>query len=77
MPGMLDSSDEGKRVVTKDGDTVGEITEVQGDEAHVTPESGLTDSIRQRLGMEDDSDTYVLRESEIDTSSDDEIRLNN
>lgn len=77
MAGMFDSSDEGKRVVTKDGDTVGEITEVRGDEAHVTPESGLADSIRQRLGMEDDSDTYVLRESEIDTHSDDEIRLRN
>lgn len=75
MEGPFDSSDEGKRVVTKDGDTVGEIREVQGDEAHVKPDSGLADSIRQRLGMEDDSDTYVLQQSEIDTHSDDEIRL--
>ncbi|NIB98549.1 PRC-barrel domain containing protein [Halobacterium sp. R2-5] len=77
MAGMLDSSDEGKRVVTQDGDTIGEVRDVQGEEAHVTPEPGLTDSVRQRLGMDDDSDTYVLDESEIDATSEDEIRLQN
>jgi len=77
MAGMFDSNDEGKRVVTKDGDTIGTVREVQDDQAHVETDSGLAESIRQRLGMDDDSDTYVLREDDVDTHSDDEIQLRN
>ncbi|WP_336035056.1 hypothetical protein [Halobacterium yunchengense] len=77
MVRAFDSSDEGKRVVTKDGDTIGKITQVQGDEAHVEPERGLADSIRQRLGMGDkDDEMYVLAHDEVDSISENRVRLN-
>lgn len=70
------SSDKGKSVVTSDGDKIGRVERVEGDEAHVKPESGLADSIRQRLGMGDSSEEmYVLNHSEVATFSDDEIHL--
>lgn len=76
MARPLRSSDEGKEVVSSDGDRIGRIERVEGDEAHVKPESGLTDSIRNRLGMGDDDETmYVLNHSEIATIGDDEVHL--
>lgn len=72
------SSDKGKRVVTNDGDEIGRVADVDGDEAHVTPESGLADSIRKRLGMDENPDEmYVLNNSEVATFADDEIHLRN
>lgn len=71
------SSDEGKRVVTSDGDNIGKVRQVSGDEAHVKPKRGLADSIRQRLGMGDQEDTYVLDHDEVASITDDEIRLKN
>jgi sporulation protein YlmC with PRC-barrel domain len=69
------SSDEGKRVVTSDGDNIGKVRRVNGDEAHVRPKGGLADSIRQRLGMGSDEDMYVLNHDEVDSITDDEIKL--
>lgn len=70
------SSDRGKRVVTGDGDTVGEIDRIDDNEAHVKPDSGLADTIRQRLGWADESeDVYVLDNSRVQSFSDDRVRL--
>lgn len=72
------SSDEGKEVVSSDGDKIGKVERVQGDEAHVKPEAGLADSIRKRLGMDEGSEKmYVLKHSEVATFGDDEIHLRN
>lgn len=72
------SSDEGKTVVSTDGDEIGTVERVQGDEAYVKPESGLGESIRRRLGIGDDTEEmYVLDHSEVATFADDEIHLRN
>lgn len=78
MARPFNSSDKGKDVVTSEGDKIGRVEEVAGDEAHVSPESGLADSIRRRLGMKDDpEELYVLDQSEVATFGDDEIHLRN
>jgi hypothetical protein len=41
---------EGMKVMTSDGDEVGRIESIRGDTAHVKPETGLSESIRRRLG---------------------------
>ncbi len=77
MARQFKSSDKGKRVVTKDGDRIGTIDEIDGNEAHVKPKRGLADSIRQRLGMESETDMYVLEQNDVDRFTDDEVRLKN
>lgn len=70
------SSDEGTTVRTQDGDDVGTIEKVEGKMARVTPDTGLTESIRNRLGWDsDDQDEYELDHSQVDDISDDEVRL--
>lgn len=70
------TEDEGKRVVTADGETVGMIETVSGSKAHVKPDTGLSQSIRRRLGWsEEGHDTYELRKSNVHDITDDEITL--
>lgn len=70
------SSDEGSTVRTQDGEEVGTIEKVEGKMARVTPDTGLTESIRNRLGWDsDDQDEYELDQSQVDRMSDDEVRL--
>ncbi len=72
----LTDADEGKNVVTADGDKIGMVSGVRGGRAYVDPDAGMTDRIKSMLGWEDvDEDDYALEESEIDTVTDDEIRL--
>lgn len=70
------SSDEGKTVRTQDGDDVGTIEKAEGKMARVTPDTGLTESIRNRLGWtSEDQEDYELDHSDVDQISDDEVRL--
>jgi hypothetical protein len=72
----INDSDQGKRVVNSNGDEIGIVVEVKNNTAHVTPDPGLTDRIRAKLGWdEDDTDTYALPERSVETITDDEIRL--
>jgi hypothetical protein len=72
----LTSADEGKDVVNATGDTIGRVVEVQHGTAHVDPDPGLTDSIMSKLGWaESDEDTYQLDSSNIETVTNDEIRI--
>lgn len=72
----FNADDEGKRVVTSDGDMIGTVDRVSGSTAHVTPDQDLTQSIRRRLGWtEEGEDTYELQQSNVDRIDDDEIRL--
>lgn len=68
--------DEGKRVVTADGDEIGTIEMASGSMAQVKPSSNLSQSVRRRLGWaEDGEDTYELQTSKVDSIESDEVRL--
>lgn len=72
----FDSKHEGMTVVTQDGNEVGTIESVRGDTAQVTPETGLSESIRRRLGWDDESrDTFELDYSNVDDVAGNEIKL--
>jgi sporulation protein YlmC with PRC-barrel domain len=70
------ASDRGKTVVTTDGETLGTVQDVSEDAIHVTPDSGLADSLRQTLGWTDESEqTYRIDKSSVTEITDVEIRL--
>ncbi|MFC6784676.1 hypothetical protein ACFQFH_02015 [Halobaculum halobium] len=70
------AEDEGKRVVTADGDEIGTIDQTSGSMAHVKPSMGLSQSVRRRLGWaEEGEETYELRTSRVDDIGSDEVRL--
>lgn len=72
----FESKHEGRTVMTQDGDEVGTIESAHGDTAEVKPSTGLTESIRQRLGWTDEeSDTFDLNYSNVDSDDGDEVRL--
>lgn len=72
----LTTDDEGKTVVTGDGDTVGMITGVEGSMAYVDPDPGMTDQIKSMLGWEDvQQEDYSIDESRVEDVTDDEVRL--
>ncbi|MFW5948147.1 MAG: hypothetical protein ACOCSD_00930 [Halolamina sp.] len=67
--------DEGKRVVTADGEEVGTVTSATGSRLHVSPADDLSRSIRRRLGWSEDEDSYELQKDHVDEITDDEVRL--
>lgn len=70
------SEDEGKRVVTADGDEIGTIEQASGSMAHVKPSANLSQSVRRRLGWaEEGEETYELQTTNVDSIESDEIRL--
>ena len=70
------NSDEGKTVVTADGDEVGTIQKIEGEMAHVKPKGSLSRSIRRRLGWaEDDQDVYEVDHASVQQISGDEVHL--
>ncbi|WP_254536299.1 PRC-barrel domain containing protein [Halomarina litorea] len=69
-------SDEGKKVVNANGDTVGRIVEVRSGTAYVDPDPSIADTLLSKLGWaEMDEDTYPLRADRISAITDDEVRL--
>lgn len=69
-------SDEGKRVVSPDGDEIGMISGFRGGRAYVDPDPGITDALMSKLGWENvDDDDYPLEQSDVETVTDDEVRL--
>lgn len=76
MKHSLTEKDEGKRVVDANGNKVGMISAIKGGTAYVDPDPSITDKVMSRFGWGDiDDDTYPLQEDQIDTVTDDEIRL--
>jgi len=72
----ISEEDEGKRVVNQNSDTVGMISGVRNDTIYVDPDPGLTDKIKSTLGWDDiEEGDYPLKQSHIDTITDDEVRL--
>jgi hypothetical protein len=76
MPRTFRTEDEGKRVVSADGERVGTCQECRGDTARVEPETDLAGTFRQRLGWpNDERETYRLSNSLVDRVGEEEIRL--
>lgn len=72
----LTEDDEGKRVVTTDGEEIGMIAEVRAGQAYVDPDPGMFDAIKAKLNWGDaDEDTYPLEEEHVAEVTDDEVRL--
>lgn len=70
------NSDAGKKVMTADGDMVGTIEAIEGSNAHVKPDSGLSKSTRERLGWtKRGEETYRLNHSSVEKISGDEVHL--
>ena len=69
------TSDEGKTVVTADGDEVGTIEKIEGDMAHVKPKGSLSRSIRRRLGWAEDEDMYEVEHAKVQQISGNEVHL--
>lgn len=62
--------------MTHDGTRIGRVTKTMGSTAHVEPESGLSQSIRRRLGWAEEGEgTYELDTSTVEKISGDEIHL--
>lgn len=64
------------KVHTADGKKVGTIETVEGNVARVKPETGISESIRKRLGWSSrDQDAYELRHSKVAKFDDDAVHL--
>ncbi|MDG5760253.1 PRC-barrel domain containing protein [Natronococcus sp. A-GB1] len=76
MCARFTDDDEGKRVVNAEGDEIGIIETVENGSAYVNPDPGVTDAIRSKLGWGDsDEESYELAERNVETVTDDEVRL--
>lgn len=72
----LTEEDEGKRVVNASGEEIGMVSGIESGRAHVDPDPDMTDRIKSKLGWNDvDQTDYTLDESEIESVTEDEIRL--
>ena len=72
----ISEDDEGKSVVNRNGDTIGMVSGVEENRVYIDPNPGLTDRIKSKLGWETvDEDDYAITERDIDTVTDDEVRL--
>jgi hypothetical protein len=73
---QLTQDDEGKKVVSANGDEVGRITEVRGGTAYVDPDAGMFDTIKAKLDWGDPGkDSYPIEASQIADVTDDQVRL--
>lgn len=76
MTQNLSEEDEGKDIVDSNGERIGMVKSVESGTAYVDADPDLTDSIKSSLGWGDvDQDDYKLEGDQIDTVTDDEIRL--
>lgn len=72
----LDSTDEGKRVVTTNGDVIGEITRIHDGDAYVAPRSGLVCGLGSWIACPwDETEQFVLDRDRIARVADEEIVL--
>ena len=72
----LTGDDEGKPVITSNGDQIGSIATVERGKAYVDPNPGLTDTIRSKLGSNESDETdYLLNTSSLNTIARWDVRL--
>ena len=73
MSRTLEESDEGKTVLSADGEQVGTIDRVEHGTAYVEADEGLLDELTSMLG--DDDGAHTLVGTDVEEGSDDEVRL--
>ena len=74
----LTDDDRNKDVITSDGTRIGTVSDVRDGQASVTPDTdsgGLTDTIKSMLGWDDSDEDQTLRNDDVDSVNDDEVRL--
>ena len=72
----LTEDDEGKKVVTDDGEEIGVVADVSGGTAYVEPDPGMFDTIKAKLDWGDPGeDTYPVSTDDVANVTDDEVRL--
>lgn len=72
----ITDDDEGKPVMSSNGEQIGTVKEVRGGTAHVDPDPDMFDNIKSKLGWGDaGEDTYPLDANDIAEVTDDEVRL--
>jgi hypothetical protein len=72
----LNETDEGKKVIDSEGNEIGIVSGFRGGRAYVDPDPGLADSVLSTLGWSDiDEEDYALDQDDVDTVTDDEVRL--
>ena len=73
----LTDDDEGKPVFTFEGNMLGRITNAESGNGIVKTddESNLTDKIKSALNWDDNDDTHKLQSDDIDSISNDGVRL--
>ncbi|PSP40591.1 hypothetical protein BRC68_16825 [Halobacteriales archaeon QH_6_64_20] len=74
----LTDDDRDKDVVTAGGTRVGTVSSVQDGQARVTPDNDsgeLTDTIKSMLGWDDSDEDQTLRNDDVDSVNDNEVRL--
>lgn len=73
---QLTEDDEGKKVVSTDGDEIGRITEVRGGTAYVDPDAGMFDTVKAKLDWGDPGeDSYPIQSDHVADVTDDQVRL--
>jgi hypothetical protein len=73
----LTDDDKGKPVFTFEGNMVGRITDAENGNGigETDDESNLTDKIKSALNWDDDDDTHKFQSDDIDSISDEGVRL--
>ncbi|MFC7228365.1 PRC-barrel domain containing protein [Salinirubellus salinus] len=74
----ITADEQGKRVVNKDGETVGMVTNVDetAGKAYIDSDPNIAEKIMSRLGWDAmDADDYAIEQHQVDSITDDEIRL--
>jgi hypothetical protein len=70
------SDDEGRTVMTADGDAIGSVEAVEDDSVHVKPTAALSQSTRQKLGWTDENEEmYALDHGMVEKIDDAGIHL--
>lgn len=72
----ITDDDEGKKVVDAGGEEVGRVVDVQDGRPYVDPDPGVTDTVMSKLGWGSrDEGTFLLDTDDVESVTDDEIRL--
>jgi len=76
MTRHFESKDEGKSVMTANGDMVGTVEKVSGGAAHVKPDADLSTATRNKLGWtKEGEDVYEIKIQHVEEINDDGIHL--
>ena len=73
------TDDTDKSVVLADGTSIGTVSDVQNGQARVTLEDDpdLTEVVKTALGWDDAANTHDLQNEDVETVTDEEVRLRN